>query len=138
MTQAFSDTYAAKPYMELSELAERLRIDLSDLTTDETTPPEGQGQGTPGGILRIINRAPALVGLATGFAAALALHDNRAGPALLAFPPVLDATSFSPTSTYGLGSRIVGYAAGVALSYAPQLFGVAYQTMNVLGPSGSM
>lgn len=137
MTQAFSDTYSTTLYMELPELAERLRIDLSDLTTDETTPLEGQGQGTPGGILRIINRAPALVGLTTGFAAALALHDSQAGPALLVLPPALDATSLSPTSTYGLGSRVAGYAAGVALSYAPQLFEVAYQTMNVLGPSGS-
>ncbi len=138
MTQAFSDTYSGTPYIELSELATRLGVDLSDLTTDETISPEGQGHGRPGSLLRIMNRAPALVGLATGFATGFALHDNQAGPALLALPPAFDATSISSAPAYGLGNRILGYAAGVALSYAPQVVGAAYQFMGAFGSPGNM
>jgi len=128
MNNAFADTYTTNPEMGLPELANRLGVDLNDLT-DQTTAPEGQGPETLGSrVLRIINTAPVFAGLATGFAV---------GPAL-AIPPIVDASSISPTSPYGFGSRMMGYAAGVALNYAPQLADTAYQLIAALGPQNGM
>ncbi|HIG95661.1 TPA: hypothetical protein HA249_02090 [Candidatus Woesearchaeota archaeon] len=137
MNNAFADTYTTNPEMGLPELANRLGVDLNDLT-DQTTAPEGQGPETLGSrVLRIINTAPVFAGLATGFAVALAVHNTQAGPAL-AIPPIVDASSISPTSPYGFGSRMMGYAAGVALNYAPQLADTAYQLIAALGPQNGM
>jgi|SRR3989344_4923364 len=132
MTNAFADTYKTNPEMDLPELARRLGVELSDLTdipTDQATAQEGQGPGISRRALRLIDRVPGLAGLATGFAAALAVHNTEAGPAL-AIPPILDASSFSPTSPYGFGNRTIGYATGVALSYAPQVVDMAYKVVN--------
>ena len=142
MTQPFSDTETEALYMGLPELARRLGVDVRELTDDLTDHIRPGTQGLEetrvfDTLTKIVRSSPVLAGLSAGFLTALVSH-HTTGPALLAVPPALDASSLSPASSQGFVGRLAGYMGGVAVSYCPQVADTAYQLLTTLGPSNGM